>query len=136
MNIMINFPRLFGVHSELKSEVRIWGPIYLVDAIILIVTGALVIMGNKMFWDCQSRIPMFVFDVATIFLGIYSIWKPRSNPGKRNITLLTLTFHPTIRFFQSIDAERRIHMNTIFDTGKNASKRMLVTRSDLRGDNQ
>ena len=100
---MIQFNRSFGAHSNLKHEIKILGPIYLTDLIVLISSFVLINYFKFFFINCKSPIPQTIFNICAILLSIYSIIRPSSNPQKRNYQLLFLSFQRNNNFFRSIN---------------------------------
>lgn len=126
---MIQFNRLFGVHDSLKQEMKLWGPVFLTDAIIFFLTLAVFNMGAQFFTSCPSPIPHIIFGTCTVGLGFYSALRPAGNAGKRNYEMFALSFNGTIRFFRSINVADYQPLTMVFNLHSNKAVRLLVDRT-------
>lgn len=123
---MINFNRSFGVHSSIKKEVKLLGPIYLIDAFILAGALGMISMGREFFTKAISPIPYIIWVCCWVFLSVYAIIRPRSNPEKRNYQLFLLSFSKTPSLYQSINTSDYEPISMIFNVNSNYVKRMAL----------
>lgn len=77
----------YGVVSGIIEGAKIKGPIYLKDAIFLMVVWGITIALGQGFPENQA-LSQYAFYGLGILLGIYLDLHPASNPGKRNYQLV------------------------------------------------
>lgn len=123
----------FGVPSAFHQPIKIWGPITLEDTLFVFAAVVFAMIFRPCFSNDTTVLPQIGFDLSIFALTGYSMLSPRTNPGKRNIDLLFLSFRHTNRFFQSISISQSVRMSSLYSFGVKGPHRLHVSRADLRG---